>query len=41
MVPEDFYAVGAYYQDFRQTSDAEVIALLAEADRRLSGPGTV
>jgi len=36
MSPEDFYAVGAYYQDFRQTSDAEVIALLEAADRRHS-----
>jgi putative phosphoribosyl transferase len=33
--PDDFYAVGAYYKDFRQTGDAEVIALLADADRRL------
>ena len=29
--PDPFYAVGAYYRDFSQTSDAEVIALLAEA----------
>jgi len=34
-VPDDFYAVGAYYRDFRQTGDAEVIALLGEADRRI------
>lgn len=39
MVPDDFYAVGAYYQDFRQTGDAEVIALLADADRRLGSTG--
>lgn len=36
--PEPFYAVGAHYDDFSQTEDAEVIALLAqhrgaEADR--------
>lgn len=29
--PEPFGAVGAFYRDFRQTSDAEVIALMAEA----------
>ena len=29
--PEPFGAVGAFYRDFRQTSDAEVIALLDEA----------
>jgi len=39
MVPDDFYAVGAYYKDFRQTGDAEVIALLAEADRNLRSAG--
>lgn len=36
--PEPFYAVGAHYDDFSQTEDSEVIALLArhrgaEADR--------
>jgi predicted phosphoribosyltransferase len=35
MSPEDFYAVGAYYRDFRQTGDDEVIALLDEANRRV------
>lgn len=35
MSPEDFYAVGAYYGDFRQTGDDEVIALLDEAARRV------
>lgn len=30
ITPEPFYAVGAYYADFGQTSDAEVIDLLAE-----------
>ncbi len=29
--PEPFGAVGAFYKDFRQTEDAEVIALLGEA----------
>jgi predicted phosphoribosyltransferase len=29
--PEPFYAVGAYYRDFTQTSDGEVMALLARA----------
>lgn len=28
--PEHFYAVGAHYQDFSQTTDDEVISLLAE-----------
>lgn len=32
--PEPFYAVGAYYDDFDQTSDEEVIWLLA--DRRVN-----
>jgi putative phosphoribosyl transferase len=30
--PEPFYAVGAYYRDFTQTSDAEVVGLLAHAN---------
>jgi predicted phosphoribosyltransferase len=34
MVPEDFYAVGQWYQDFSQTSDDEVRELLAQAVRR-------
>jgi len=32
--PEPFYAVGAYYRDFTQTSDGEVMALLARAGAR-------
>ena len=32
--PENFYGVGAWYQDFTETSDAEVRALLAEARLR-------
>jgi len=31
ITPEPFYAVGLYYEDFTQTSDAEVVALLNEA----------
>ena len=34
MMPEDFYAVGQWYEDFSQTSDDEVRQLLAEAARR-------
>ena len=30
--PEPFYAVGAYYRDFTQTSDEEVVDLLARAN---------
>ena len=30
--PRDFWAVGQWYRDFRQTEDAEVLAALAEAD---------
>lgn len=36
--PEDFYAVGQCYEDFRQTSDAEVIELLARAERERAAP---
>ncbi|WP_404712622.1 phosphoribosyltransferase [Sphingomonas sp. MMS24-J13] len=34
--PDPFYAVGLYYIDFRQTTDAEVVSLLAEASRKRS-----
>ena len=34
--PLGFQAVGAYYRDFGQTSDAEVVALLRDARRRTS-----
>ena len=34
MVPEHFYAVGQWYEDFSQTTDEEVRDLLAEAARR-------
>ncbi len=32
--PEPFWAVGRFYTNFDQTSDAEVVALLEEAERR-------
>jgi putative phosphoribosyl transferase len=32
--PEEFYAVGAFYQVFTQTPDSEVVRLLAEAAER-------
>ena len=31
LTPEPFYSVSWYYDDFTQTSDAEVVALLHEA----------
>jgi predicted phosphoribosyltransferase len=34
MVPESFYAVGQWYEDFGQTSDEEVRDLLAQVARR-------
>lgn len=34
IVPENFYAVGQWYEDFSQTSDDEVRVLLAEGARR-------
>jgi putative phosphoribosyl transferase len=34
MIPERFYAVGQWYEDFSQTSDEEVRDLLAQAARR-------
>lgn len=34
LTPEPFGGVGAWYQDFTQTSDSEVVALLDEARRR-------
>ncbi|HHW43187.1 MAG TPA: phosphoribosyltransferase [Desulfotomaculum sp.] len=33
LVPEDFYAVGQFYQDFSQTTDEEVITLLSRPVR--------
>ena len=37
--PRDFWAVGQFYGVFDQTSDAEVVRLLAEAHRRAGGSG--
>ncbi len=34
IVPEEFYGVGEWYEDFSQTSDDEVRQLLAEATQR-------
>ena len=34
MIPERFYAVGQWYEDFSQTTDEEVRELLAQAARR-------
>jgi putative phosphoribosyl transferase len=34
--PDYFYAVGQYYRDFSQTTDAEVVDLLRRSDRRRS-----
>ena len=40
MSPEPFYAVGCHYRDFTQTTDAEVIDLLARsAKENISAPG--
>jgi predicted phosphoribosyltransferase len=36
IVPEEFYGVGQWYQDFSQTTDDEVRDLLAQAGRRKS-----
>jgi len=36
--PEPFYAVGAHYGDFTQTSDAEVISLLSQAGAGWQAP---
>ena len=36
MTPEPFYAVGAFYRDFNQTSDDEVISLLANSAKQES-----
>lgn len=36
--PEPFYAIGAWYQDFAQTSDAEVMELLRRAAEAAPAP---
>ena len=38
ITPGRMYAVGIWYQDFTQTTDAEVRELLDAAARALSGP---
>ena len=35
IAPEEFYGVGQWYEDFSQTSDEEVRALLAETNNRV------
>jgi putative phosphoribosyl transferase len=35
MTPEDFSSVGEWYEDFAQTTDQEVRALLKEAEGRI------
>jgi putative phosphoribosyl transferase len=37
LVPRPLYGVGAHYAEFGQTSDDEVIRLMAEADRVAEG----
>lgn len=37
LTPDDFHGVSQWYDDFTQTTDAEVCALLAENHRRMSG----
>lgn len=39
LAPRQFGAVGAFYEDFGQTSDEEVVALLAQAQRRHRADG--
>ena len=34
IVPEEFYGVGQWYEDFSQTTDEEVRRLLAELNQR-------
>jgi putative phosphoribosyl transferase len=36
--PPDFFAIGQYYDDFRQTSDAQVVELLDKARNRVLAP---
>lgn len=39
LVPEEFYAVGQWYEDFSQTSDDEVRALLGQAHHQVAPAG--
>jgi putative phosphoribosyl transferase len=36
IVPEEFYGVGQWYEDFSQTTDTEVHNLLAQANFRVT-----
>jgi predicted phosphoribosyltransferase len=36
-MPEDFAAVGAFYEDFRQVDDGTVISLLQKANENVHG----
>ena len=36
MTPEPFYAVGSHYRDFTQTTDEEVVDLLARAPKEVA-----
>ena len=38
--PDPFFAIGEWYEDFRQTRDEEVIALLARAEQERHEPST-
>ncbi len=40
-IPDNFYAVGQWYEDFAQTSDAEVVSLLEEARARFERPSDI
>lgn len=40
LVPRSFGGVGQWYEDFRQTTDAEVLALLSALRPRAPAPGT-
>lgn len=39
MTPESFWAIGAWYRDFSQLSDEQVIDMMAEADKLQGGRG--
>jgi putative phosphoribosyl transferase len=39
--PDDFFAVGQFYEDFSQVQDDEVVTLLQRAERLSSTPGPV
>ena len=34
VIPKPFYGVGRFYEDFSQTSDEDVVALLKELNER-------